>query len=89
MLHYFAKCAKRVIVTETEESDVPDKRKRDGIDGEASVNVAAVDNKPLSALTDAVSAPCNRGRFRQVGRPGIPWSYSWDRSQMGILSAHA
>ena len=33
-------------------SDVSDKRKRDGIDGEASVNVAAVDNKPLSALTD-------------------------------------
>ena len=41
--------------------------KRDGIDGEVAVNVsiggetsvtvAAVDNKPLSALTDAVSAP--------------------------------
>ena len=28
------------IVTETEESDVPDKRQHDGIGGEASVNVA-------------------------------------------------
>ena len=40
-------------------NDVPDKRQRDGISGEALVNVAGVDNKPLSAPTDAVSAPCN------------------------------
>ena len=45
--------AKRVYVTEPEESDYPDKRQRDGIGGEASVTV---DNKPLSALPDAVSA---------------------------------
>ena len=56
--------SKRVTVTETEESDVPDKRKRDGIDGEASVNVAAVDNKQLSALT---GAPCNQATVRDVG----------------------
>ena len=30
------------------------------IGGETSVTVAAVDNKPLSALTDAVSAPYTR-----------------------------
>ena len=38
-----------------------DKRQRDGIGGGegASVNVAAVDNKRLSAPTDAVSEPCN------------------------------
>ena len=40
MLRYFAKCAKRVFVTETEKSDVPDKRQRDGISGEGSVVVA-------------------------------------------------
>ena len=40
MLRYFAKCAKRVSVTETEESDIPDKWQRDGIGAEASVDVA-------------------------------------------------
>ena len=40
MLCYFAKCAKRVSVTEPKESDIPDKRQRNGIGGEASVNVA-------------------------------------------------
>ena len=58
MLRYFGKYAKRVSVTEPEESDFPDKRQRDGIGGEASVDVAiggetsvTVDNKPLSALS--------------------------------------
>ena len=41
MMRYFTKCAKRVSVTEPEESDVPDKRQHDGIGGEASVNVAS------------------------------------------------
>ena len=75
MLHYFAKCMKRVSVTDTEKSDVPDKRQRDGIGGDASVdvgiggetsvNVAAVDNKPLSAPTVAVSVPCNQAAVRK------------------------
>ena len=66
MLRYFTK---RVSVTETEKSDVPDKRQRDGIGreasvdvaigGERSVTVAAVDTKPPSAPTVAVSAPYN------------------------------
>ena len=71
MLRYFGKYAKRVSVTEPEESDFPDKRQHDGIGGEASVDVAigketsvAVDNKPLSALSDAVSAPCNQAAVR-------------------------
>ena len=34
---------------------------------ETSVTVAAVDNKPLSALRDAVSAPCNQATVRDVG----------------------
>ena len=59
MLRYFAKCAKRVSVTKTEKADVPGKRQRDGIGGEASVDVAAVD-KPLSAPIVTVSAPCNQ-----------------------------
>ena len=52
---------------DTEKSHVPDKRLRDGIDGEASVSVAiggetsvtvaAVDNKLLSAPTVAVMQP--------------------------------
>ena len=45
MLRYFAKCTKRVSVTEPKESDVPDKRQRDGIGGEASVTVAVVDSQ--------------------------------------------
>ena len=75
MMHYFAKCAKRVSVTETEKSDVPDKQQRDGIGGETSANVAiggersvtvaAVDTKPLSAPTVAVSAPCNQAAVRK------------------------
>ena len=51
-------------MTEPEESDFPDKRQRDGIGGEASVDVVigvetsvTIDNKPVSALLDAVSAP--------------------------------
>ena len=32
--------------------------------GETSVTVADIDNKPLSALTDAVSAPCNQAAVR-------------------------
>ena len=71
MLRYFGKYAKRVSVTEPEESDFPDKRQRDGIGGEASVDVAisgeksvTVDNNPLSALLDAVSAPCNQAAVR-------------------------
>ena len=44
------------IISRNARNDVPDKWQRDGIGGEASVNVAAVDNKPLSAPTDAVSA---------------------------------
>ena len=72
MLRYFVKYAKRVSVTEPEESDFPDKRQRDGIGREASVDVAigketsvAVD-KPLSAtaLSDAVSAPCTQAAVR-------------------------
>ena len=69
MLRYFTEFAKRV-VTETEKSDLPDKQQRDGIGeeasvdvaigGETSVNIAAVDNKPLSAPRVAVSAPCNQ-----------------------------
>ena len=52
--------AKRVSdsVTETDVPDNGDKRQRDGIGGETSVTVVAVDNKPLSVLIDAVSAPC-------------------------------
>ena len=46
---------------ELEESDFPYKRQRDGIGGEASVTV---DNKPLSALSDAVSTPCNQAAVR-------------------------
>ena len=61
MLRYFGKYAKRVSVTEPEESDFPDKRQRDGIDVEASV---IVDNKLLSALSDAVSTPCNQAAVR-------------------------
>ena len=38
-MRYSGKYAKRVSVTETEESDFPDKRQRDGIGGEASVTV--------------------------------------------------
>ena len=45
---YLTKYTKRVSVTEPEESDVPDKLQRDGIGGQASFHVAAVDNKPLS-----------------------------------------
>ena len=76
---------KRVSVTDTEKSDVPDKRQRDGIGGDASVDVgiggetsvnvaiggetsvtiAAVDNKPLSAPTVAVSVPCNQAAVRK------------------------
>ena len=58
MLRYFGKYAKRVSVTEPEESDFPNRRRPDGIGGEASVDVAiggetsvTVDNKPLSALS--------------------------------------
>ena len=58
MLRYFRKYPKRVSVREPEESNFPDKRQRDGIGGEASVDVAiggetsvTVDNKPLSALS--------------------------------------
>ena len=40
MMRYFAKCAKRVSVTEPKVSDIPDKRQHNGIGGEASVNVA-------------------------------------------------
>ena len=42
MLRYFAKCTKRVssVTVQTKKSNIPDKRLRDGIDGEASVNVA-------------------------------------------------
>ena len=36
--------------------------------GETSVTVAAVDNKPLSALTDAVRAPCNQAAVRAAQR---------------------
>ena len=68
MLRYFGKYAKRVSVTEPEESDFPNKRQRDGIGGDASVDVTiggetsvTVDNKPLS---DAVSAPCNQAAVR-------------------------
>ena len=68
MLRYFGKYTKRVSVTEPEESDFPDKRQRDGIGGEASVDVAiggktsvTVDNKPLS---DAVCAPCHQAAVR-------------------------
>ena len=63
------------IVTETEESDVPDKRQHDGIDGEVSVNVAidgetsatvaAVDNNFEQA---AVSADRCSQRIMQSGR---------------------
>ena len=56
MLRYFVNYAKRVSVTEPEESDFPDKRQRDGIGREASVDVAigketsvAIDNKLLSS----------------------------------------
>ena len=64
---------KRVSITEPEESDFPDKQQSDGIGGEASVDVAiggetsvTVDNKllSLSALSDAVSAPCNQAAVR-------------------------
>ena len=58
MLRYFGKYAKRISVTEPEESDFPNKRQRDGIGRKASVDVAiggeasvTVDNKPLSALS--------------------------------------
>ena len=58
MLRYFGKYAKRISVTEPEESDFPNRRQRDGIGGEASVDVAiggetsvTVDNKPLLALS--------------------------------------
>ena len=68
MLRYFGKYTKRVSVTQPEESDFPDKRQRDGIGGEASVDVAiggetsvTVDNKPLS---DAVCAPCHQAAVR-------------------------
>ena len=71
MLRYFGKYTKRVSVTEPNESDFPDKRQRDGIGGEASVDVAiggetsvTVDNKPLSALSDAVCAPCHQAAVR-------------------------
>ena len=71
MLRYFGKYAKRESVTEPEESDFPDKLQRNGIGGEASVDVAIggetsvnVDNKPLSALSDPVSAPCNQAAVR-------------------------
>ena len=40
MLCYFAKCAKRVAVMETEQYNIPIKRQHDGIGGKASVNVA-------------------------------------------------
>ena len=42
------------LISRNARNDVPDKWQRDGIGGEASVNVAAVDNKPLSAPTDTV-----------------------------------
>ena len=71
MLRYFGKYAKRVPVTEPEESNFPDKRQCDGIGREASVDVAiggetsvAVDYKPLSALSVVVSAPCNQAAVR-------------------------
>ena len=69
MLRYFGKYTKRVSVTEPEESDFPDKRQRDGIGGEVSVDVAiggeismSVDNKPLS------EAVRRRQRTMQPGR---------------------
>ena len=34
------------------------------------MNIAAVDNKPLSALTDAVSAPCNAAASASTSRLG-------------------
>ena len=40
MLRYFGKYAKRVSVTEPEESDFPNRRQRDGIGGDASEDVA-------------------------------------------------
>ena len=83
MLRYFGKYAKRVSVTEPKESDFPDKRQRDGIGGEVSVDVAigketsvAVDNKPLSALSDAVSAPCTQAAV-QGNAAAASASTSW------------
>ena len=80
MLRYFGKYAKRVSVTEPEESNFPDKRQRDGIGGEASVDVAIgketsvpVDNKPLS---DAVSAPCTQAAV-QGNAAAASASTSW------------
>ena len=77
LLRYFRKYAKRIglSVTEPEESDFPDKRQRDGIGGEASVEVAiggetsaTVDNKLLSALSDAVTASAHQAAIRIATR---------------------
>ena len=63
MLRYFAKCAKRVSVTESEESDVPDKRQRGGIGGKASVNDVAIGGE-----TSVTVAVVDSQRTMQPGR---------------------
>ena len=60
MLRYFGKYAKRVSVTEPEESDFPDKSQRDGIGGEASVDVA---------IGGDTSVTSRRSRIFLRGRP--------------------
>ena len=74
---------------EPEECDFPDKWQRDGIGGEASVDVAiggetsvTVDNKPLSALLDAVSAPCNQWTRPQFGATPPPQRVHHDYSRL-------
>ena len=68
MLRYFGKYAKRISVTEP---DFPDKRQRDGIGREASVDVTiggetsvTIDNKPLSALTERATRRVNQAAVR-------------------------
>ena len=74
MLRYFAKCAKRVSVAETEESDVSDKRQRDGIGGEASVNVTiggetSVNDTIIGETLVAVAAVDNKPLTDAVSAP--------------------
>ena len=65
----FREIRETVSVTELEESDFPDKRQRDGIGGEASVDVAIGGETALDCWQQAaVSAVRRRQRTVQPGR---------------------
>ena len=70
MLRYFGKYAKRVSVTEPEESDFPDKQQRDGIGGEASVDVAVGGETSVAGQQAAVSTVRAVRRHQRTIQPG-------------------